>query len=93
MIEAALDQASPRSETVSFGTKAPLADTFPGFEILREVHRGGQGVVYQALQKTTRRKVAIKVIHGGPFTGSSGRARFEREVQGSRPPASSMSIA
>ncbi len=81
LIQAALDQASPRPETVVFGDRTPLADTFPGFEILREIHRGGQGVVYQALQKTTRRKVAIKVIHGGPFTGSSGRARFEREVQ------------
>lgn len=81
LIEAALDQASPRPESVTFGEDMPTADTFPGFEILREIHRGGQGVVYQALQKTTRRKVAIKVIHGGPFTGSSGRARFEREVQ------------
>lgn len=86
LIEAALEQAapilaSPASGTVTFGAPSPLSDTFPGYEILREVHRGGQGVVYQALQKATRRKVAIKVIHGGPFTGSTGRARFEREVQ------------
>lgn len=57
------------------------ADAFPGYEILREIHRGGQGVVYQAMQLTTKRKVAIKVMHGGATLGSTGRARFEREVQ------------
>ncbi len=81
LIEAALDQASPRPQSADEAEKRPLSETFPGYEIMREIHRGGQGVVYQALQKTTRRKVAIKVIHGGPFTGSSGKARFEREVQ------------
>ncbi|GJM18617.1 MAG: hypothetical protein DHS20C14_08300 [Phycisphaeraceae bacterium] len=55
-------------------------DAFPGYEILREIHRGGQGVVYQAMQLTTKRKVAIKVMHGGATLGSTGKARFEREV-------------
>ncbi len=55
-------------------------DAFPGYEILREIHRGGQGVVFQAMQLTTKRKVAIKVMHGGATLGSTGKARFEREV-------------
>ncbi len=59
----------------------PPPDSFPGYELVREIHRGGQGAVYLAIQKTTKRKVAIKVMHGGPHVGSSGRARFEREVQ------------
>ncbi|MFZ4573214.1 MAG: protein kinase domain-containing protein, partial [Phycisphaerales bacterium] len=29
----------------------------------------------------TKRRVAIKVMHSGPFGGSKGKARFEREVQ------------
>ncbi len=52
-----------------------------GYEVLREIHRGGQGAVYQAIQLSTRRKVAIKVLHEGPTPGSRGQARFEREVQ------------
>lgn len=56
-------------------------DSFPGYQIVREIHRGGQGVVYQAVQKTTTRKVAIKVMHSGGGLGSAGKARFEREVQ------------
>lgn len=81
LIEDALQQASPRGEGAGGEGAGVAADSFAGYEILREIHRGGQGVVYQALQRTTRRKVAIKLIHGGPFTGAWGRARFEREVQ------------
>lgn len=64
-----------------FAGDLPSPDAFPGYEVLREIHRGGQGVVYQAIQNSTKRKVAIKLLHGGPFTGSTGRSRFEREVQ------------
>ncbi|HEY3246105.1 MAG TPA: hypothetical protein VGM03_22405 [Phycisphaerae bacterium] len=58
----------------------PAADSFPGYTILREIHRGRQGVVCQAIQKATKRKVAIKVMREGPFADSRDRARFEREV-------------
>jgi len=53
----------------------------PGYEFIREIHRGGQGVVYLALQKSTHRKVAIKVMKEGPFAGPDDRARFDREVR------------
>ena len=57
------------------------AGSFPGYEIIREIHRGGQGVVYQAIQRGTKRRVAIKVIREGPFAGPRDRSRFEREVE------------
>lgn len=73
------------SERIGSGPDRPdpgvPSDSIPGYQILREIHRGGQGVVYQAIQKTTRRKVAIKVMHEGPFASRQDRARFEREVQ------------
>lgn len=87
LIEAALEGAQPASgwpETASAwieGAPLPPHGAFPGYDIVREIHRGGQGVVYQAVQLSTRRHVALKVMHSGPFMGSSGRARFEREVQ------------
>ncbi len=59
----------------------PTKDAFPGYEIQREIHRGGQGVVYLANQINAKRRVAIKVMHGGATLGSKGRVRFEREVQ------------
>ncbi|HVP13136.1 MAG TPA: protein kinase [Phycisphaerae bacterium] len=60
---------------------APPPDSFVGYQIIREIHRGGQGVVYQAVQKSTKRRVAIKVMKEGPFATRSERARFEREVE------------
>jgi WD40 repeat protein/tRNA A-37 threonylcarbamoyl transferase component Bud32 len=57
------------------------SDSLPGYQILREIHRGGQGVVYQALQRATKRKVAIKVLREGPFASKRDKARFEREVE------------
>ncbi|MCG8407809.1 MAG: tetratricopeptide repeat protein [Phycisphaerales bacterium] len=55
--------------------------SIPGYEILAELHRGGQGVVYRAIQASTKREVAIKVMKEGPFAGHTDRARFDREVQ------------
>jgi serine/threonine protein kinase len=63
------------------GTRSPTGGTIPGYQLLREIHRGGQGVVYLAVQEATRRKVALKVMREGPFAGEHDRARFEREVQ------------
>jgi eukaryotic-like serine/threonine-protein kinase len=60
---------------------AAVSDSIPGYEIRREIHRGGQGVVYEALQRGTERTVAIKVMREGVFAGGHERARFEREVQ------------
>lgn len=50
----------------------------PGYEAAREVARGGQGIVYRAVQAATRRIVAIKILaeHGR----AADRRRFEREV-------------
>jgi serine/threonine protein kinase len=59
----------------------PPPDSFVGYQIIREIHRGGQGVVYQAVQKSTKRRVAIKVMKEGPFATKAERARFEREVE------------
>jgi serine/threonine protein kinase len=92
LIEAALGQAAamgggagipPTPRPAGGSSSVPLVphDTFPGYDVLREIHRGGQGVVYLAVQRATKRRVAVKVMHGGAFVGSAGRTRFEREVQ------------
>ncbi len=82
--------------TVSANEPASLAETaeapgpgggasagfgIEGYDHLREIHRGGQGVVYQAIQRSTKRKVAIKVLLEGPYASKSARRRFEREIE------------
>lgn len=88
LILGAVDQADRMQSTVAGWTTSGVrpppdlpADYFDGYDVQREIHRGGQGVVYKALQRNTGRRVAIKVLHGGASAGASGRSRFDREVQ------------
>ena len=52
-----------------------------GYKLLEEIHRGGQGVVYRAIQLGTKRQVALKLLLEGPLASESTRRRFEREVE------------
>lgn len=52
-----------------------------GFEIVCELHRGGQGVVYLARQSNTKRLVAIKMLLSAALATSRQRRRFEREIE------------
>lgn len=52
-----------------------------GYDFTGPARAGGQGVVRRAIQRSTRREVAIKVIHRGAEAGSRARARFEREAE------------
>src|ERR1051325_7585704 len=80
-----IDAAWAQFETIAARHKPSLADVrrsfvVPGYRVLGEIDRGGQGVVYQAVQESTRRKVAIKVLKEGPLADPTELARFDREV-------------
>ncbi|MHC4461349.1 MAG: serine/threonine protein kinase [Planctomycetota bacterium] len=51
-----------------------------GYEVLEELPRGGQAMVYKAIQKATKRTVALKVLLQGTYASPRARYRFEREV-------------
>lgn len=51
------------------------------YELLEEIGRGAQGIVYRARQRTTQRQIALKRLIAGSFANPESRARFDREVR------------
>ncbi len=51
------------------------------FEILREIGRGGMGVVFEARQISLNRKVALKVLSGSLGLTPAAVQRFRREAE------------
>jgi len=82
LIEYALEQterAEPaRPESSAGGLPA---DAIAGYTLLERLHRGGQGVVYKAIQDATNRAVAVKVLREGLLSEAVDRVRFQREIE------------
>lgn len=51
------------------------------YKIVREIARGGMGVVYEAEQRSLTRRVALKVIRGARFADDAEQQRFQVEAE------------
>src|SRR5581483_3368958 len=67
------DEAGERS--------APALQQLGDFRIIREVGKGGMGIVYEAEQLSLGRHVALKVLPRTMLLDAKAKRRFEREAK------------
>ncbi len=74
-VDKMMEQQNPRC------VDEPKLERLNNFKIVRELGRGGMGVVYEAWDETLERKVALKVMNA--FAGAQNMAilRFQREAR------------
>ena len=67
---------APRPETAG-----PIPERLGDYRILREIARGGMGIVYEAVQESLGRHVALKVLPQYRLHDSNQLERFQREAR------------
>lgn len=76
-----LKPAEEEAASLARQQEAAALDHLGDYRIIREVGRGGMGIVYEAEQVSLGRRVALKVLPKEFLTNPKQRSRFEREAK------------
>ena len=77
---------SPTTPPDAFGHSPPVDLSLPvpridGYRVTGPLGAGGMGVVWRAVQLSTQREVALKLMGAATFGSERARLRFDREVE------------
>jgi eukaryotic-like serine/threonine-protein kinase len=82
---AVLERLGPRPDELSGRPLAAISGVMPRqlgeYQLVREVGRGGMGIVYEAEQLSLGRRVALKVLPAHAVLSSSLLTRFQNEAK------------
>jgi serine/threonine protein kinase/WD40 repeat protein len=83
MMEQLGSGVAPSVSQVAVSTRPPvrIPERLGDYRLVREIGRGGMGIVYEAVQESLGRHVAIKVLPFGHQLGPVQLKRFEREAK------------
>src|SRR5438105_2937506 len=86
-----LAETPPRTRRLAIGrgrtsgippsAAAAVLPAVEGYEVLGRLGEGAMGTVWRAVQLSTGRPVALKLLSAAAFGSARARARFDREVE------------